>query len=156
MRGQYGSAGGARPSGAACAEHDEDRSARLFLCGRCRQQVLICSCCDRGQIYCAGGCAGAARQQSLREAGRRYQSSRDGRFAHAARNRRYRARQKIVTHHGSPTEAGDGLLAQSSAAIVKGAAGARIPPLTARHHCHWCARRCPAFVRQGFLRRRTR
>jgi hypothetical protein len=156
MCGQYGSAECARPSGAGCAEHDEDKSARLFLCGRCRQQVLICSCCDRGQIYCVDGCADAARRQSLREAGRRYQRSRDGRFAHAERNRRYRARQKIVTHQSSPPEAKDGLLQRSSAAIVNSAAGARIPPIAARHHCHWCGRRCPAFVRQGFLRRRAR
>jgi hypothetical protein len=24
---------------------------RCFLCARCHAQVLICSCCDRGQIY---------------------------------------------------------------------------------------------------------
>ena len=35
--------------------------ARLFLCQGCRVQVLICSHCDRGHIYCAEGCAGEAR-----------------------------------------------------------------------------------------------
>ena len=40
-------------------------SARLFLCAGCRMQVVICSCCDRGQIYCAGDCARRARRHSL-------------------------------------------------------------------------------------------
>jgi hypothetical protein len=44
-------------------------SARLFLCERCRALVLICSCCDRGQIYCANGCAEEVRRQSVRAAG---------------------------------------------------------------------------------------
>ena len=26
--------------------------ARLFVCARCKRQVLICSRCDRGQEYC--------------------------------------------------------------------------------------------------------
>jgi len=26
-------------------------SARLFNCARCRRQVVICSHCDRGNIY---------------------------------------------------------------------------------------------------------
>ena len=31
--------------------------ARLFLCARCRRQVLICSVCDRGQQYCGARCS---------------------------------------------------------------------------------------------------
>ena len=42
--------------------------ARLFLCARCQAQVLVCSCCDRGQIYCASGCAREARRQAQRAA----------------------------------------------------------------------------------------
>jgi len=42
--------------------------ARFFLCVRCRVQVLICSCCDRGQIYCADGCAQIARRERQRAA----------------------------------------------------------------------------------------
>lgn len=34
-----------------------DQSARLFLCACCRIQVLVCRQCDRGQRYCADGCA---------------------------------------------------------------------------------------------------
>ena len=63
--------------------------ARLFLCARCRRQVLICSRCDRGQQYCGAGCSDLARRESLRAAGRRYQQSRRGRHCHAERQRRY-------------------------------------------------------------------
>ena len=76
-------------------------TGRMFLCGLCRAQVVLCRRCDRGQIYCGRGCAGRARGEAQREAGERYQRSRRGRFAHAARALRYRARCKIVTHQGS-------------------------------------------------------
>ena len=36
-------------------------TGRFFLCERCRAQVLICSGCDRGQIYCTEACSAAAR-----------------------------------------------------------------------------------------------
>jgi len=81
--------------------------ARLFLCRRCAKQVLICSRCDRGQEYCGAGCATAARRESVRAAGARYQCTPRGRMHHAHRQRRYRARWRQrrdpekVTHHGS-------------------------------------------------------
>ena len=102
-----------------------DEPARRFLCARCRAPALVCSHCDRGQIYCAAGCAAVARLQSQREAGRRYQCSRPGRFVHAARTRRWRQRQALlavsaaraematpqsVTHQGSPLPASDAVL----------------------------------------------
>jgi len=71
--------------------------ARRFLCARCRTPVLVCSHCDRGQIYCASGCAAAARGERQRDAARRYQCSRRGRFNHAARTRRWRERQAVST-----------------------------------------------------------
>jgi hypothetical protein len=72
--------------------------------------VVICSDCDRGRIYCAD-CAPHARRRSLRQAGRRYQASGRGRTKHAERSRRYRGRQNKVTHHGSPADRTDALLA---------------------------------------------
>ena len=42
-------------------------SARLFNCARCRCQVVICSHCDRGNIYCGKRCSETARRQSQRE-----------------------------------------------------------------------------------------
>ena len=41
-----------------CGDADEAyATARLYLCARCQDQVLICSCCDRANIYCARECA---------------------------------------------------------------------------------------------------
>jgi len=75
------------------------------------------------------------------------------RIAHALRARRYRQRQKNVTHQGSPPAPPDDLLSEDQAA-------ANQPPSTGDFsrrppwHCHWCGNRCPDFVRQDFLRRR--
>jgi hypothetical protein len=106
-----------------------DEPARRFLCARCRAPTLVCSHCDRGQIYCAAGCAAVVRRQSQREAGRRYQDSLRGRFRHAARTRRWRERQALltvpvarsematppsVTHQGSPAPASDAVLSVPS------------------------------------------
>jgi len=98
-----------------------DGSARLFLCARCSAQVRLCSRCDRGQRYCTPTCSSLARKAAQREAGRRYQRSRGGRMAHAARSRRWRIRHhridplaaqtvagaNIVTHQGSPRSPAD-------------------------------------------------
>ena len=124
--------------------HMGDEPARRFLCARCRAPVLVCSHCDRGQIYCATGCAAAARQQSLREAGWRYQGSLRGRFRHAARTRRWRERQALlavsvarsemarpqsVTHQGSPLPASDAVLvAVPSTVAATVAPAASAPP----------------------------
>lgn len=132
----------------------DDASCRTFLCGRCRTRVFICSHCDRGHVYCFGGCARTARRQAQRDAGRRYQRSRDGRFAHAERSRRYRARRKIVTHHGSPRPPDDGLVGTDRTVAARG------PQLmtggSAATYCHRCGRRCSALVRQVLLRHRRR
>ena len=93
------------------------QTGRLFLCARCREQVVVCRRCDRGQVYCPSGCALAARRERQRAAGKRYQSSRRGRFVHARRRRRYRRRSyasgEIVTHQGSvAAPAGDLLQSQ--------------------------------------------
>jgi hypothetical protein len=37
------------------------QTGRLFLCARCQTQVLVCGPCDRGQRYCATGCADITR-----------------------------------------------------------------------------------------------
>ena len=87
-------------------------TARLFYCALCDTQVIICSKCDRGNIYCGDECARLARLESSRAAGKRYQESYKGRLNHAARQQQYRQRQqkkmaeknikiKKVTHQGS-------------------------------------------------------
>lgn len=129
-------------------------TGRLFVCVCCRTQVLICSHCDRGQIYCAAHCAQTARSHSIREAGKRYQTSRRGRFNHAERTRRYRARQKNVTHQGSLAPARDDLLAANSTIRAKAASNAICTRLSTRV-CDFCGRPCAQFVRTGPLRRRV-
>jgi hypothetical protein len=155
MRGEYRGNCGVRPRDVCQSAGGDAASARLFVCTGCRRQVLICSCCDRGQIYCAGNCAPHARRHSLRAAGRRDQTSRRGRLAHAVRARRYRARGKKVTHHGSPVLPPDGLLAPGSPMSASDAKASTDPPSPPTSRCHWCGRRCLALVRQGFLRRRV-
>ena len=154
MQGQYPGNHAVRPRGAWRSAHHDALSARLFLCAGCRAQSVICSCCDRGQIYCAGDCAARARHRTQRAAGQRYQTSRRGRLAHADRTRRYRARCKNVTHHGSPAPSPDDLLPPGSPAIASDAAIPEERPRRTTSHCHWCGRRCPEFVRREFLRRR--
>jgi hypothetical protein len=79
-----------------------EQSYRLYSCRRCAQQVRICRHCDRGHQYCAADCARVRRRESLRRAGVRYQLSYHGACRHAARQRRWRARQlQKVTHHAS-------------------------------------------------------
>ena len=75
-------------------------SHRLFLCGRCRRLVELCSRCDRGNHYCSPECAAAQRRDSVRRAAKIYQRTQRGAEKHAERQRRYRARQRIVTHQG--------------------------------------------------------
>jgi hypothetical protein len=157
MPGHYSSQCRARP----CAQLPRAATARFFLCVRCRAQVLVCSHCDRGQIYCAQGCALTARRDAQRAAGRRYQKSRRGRVNHAARAGRYRARQNNVTHQGSPPPRADDLV-MASAVVIAGkppsasaGEGARSPPphRSGNWSCHWCGCRCSPFVRREFLRR---
>lgn len=119
-----------------------DEPARRFLCARCRAPTLVCRHCDRGQIYCATGCAALVRQQSQRDAGRRYQGSLRGRFRHAARTQRWRERQALlavplarsemaapqsVTHQGSPTPTSDAVLV----AVPSPVAAAAVPAVSA-------------------------
>ncbi len=128
-----------------------DLPARRFVCARCRAPVLVCSHCDRGQIYCAAGCAATARRQSQRAAGQRYQDSLPGRFKHAARTRRWRQRKaalamspmspmpsaasvapcaaQSVTHQGSPTSASDAVLTLSPSMPAAAAAPAPAAPV---------------------------
>ena len=141
-----------------------DQSARLFLCACCRIQVLVCRQCDRGQRYCTDGCAGATRQALQRDSAQRYQRSRTGRFKHAMRTRRWRARQvalaNIVTHQGSQDGPSDAVLpatqtsalasTQPCSSTMSIAATAADRPHAWR--CHWCCAPCAALVRQGFIR----
>jgi hypothetical protein len=83
-----------------CGDDKHERtevSGRLLMCKLCRAQVVIGSCCDRGQVYCSGECAQNARRLSQREAGKRYQASPKGRLAGAARQGKHRKKQRCMT-----------------------------------------------------------
>ena len=144
-----------------------DQTARFFLCARCHEQVLVCRRCDRGQRYCARACSSTSRQTLQRQAAGRYQHSRTGRFKHALRTRRWRARQveqaKIVTHQGSHCPPCDALLPAAQPCAVAAqpctttttttiAATATADVLPNAWRCHWCCTPSPVLVRQGFLR----
>lgn len=141
-------------------------TGRMFLCARCRMQVVLCSRCDRGNVYCGSECSQYRRRDSIREAGRRYQASRAGRFAHAERARRYRARRKNVTHQGSVgASAGDllgaetttqqsPLLVGSSLATIEPGASQRATGIAGAPRCSRCGAMRAHAVRLGWLRRR--
>lgn len=129
-----------------------ERTARLFNCARCQRQRLICRACDRGQRYCGSACAQAARSTARRAAGARYQQSRPGRFTHAARQRRYRARRQKVTHRTSlAAPAGVSLPPSVPVSAVRAVSGS--PSRAVANVCYGCGRACSAYLRLGFLRR---
>lgn len=131
------------------AEGAVGHPGRMYACALCQREVLLCSGCDRGQRYCSVGCRQQARRASLRKAGRRYQDTRAGRFAHARRARRYRQRQEIVTHQASQA-------APMPATVVVDPAQAEVAQAaavtTAAWRCCRCGGTCLPTVRRGFLR----
>jgi hypothetical protein len=78
-----------------------DQPARLYLCARCRVQVVLCSRCDRGNRYCGRPCWHEARAEAQRQTAQRYQRSWRGRIAHAQRSRLWRERLAAREAHDS-------------------------------------------------------
>jgi len=128
---------------------------RLFNCALCRKQTRICSCCDRGNIYCSPGCSKAARKCAQHSAGKRYQNSRQGRLKHAARQGQYRQRLRAisekVTHQGSPIPHVDDLLPPELSEPATHPAPAKSDQL----RCHFCHQNRSDLVRLGFIQRRS-
>ena len=156
MQADHPADGGVRLRRVCDPGQSEPVSGRLFVCLGCRSQVIICRCCDRGQIYCSGDCSRRARRPSPRAASQRYQAGFPGRRTHAVRMGRYRARRQIVTHHGSPRPPADDLLPPGAAAIASDEVSPAERPQRSTSHCHWCGRPCLPQLRQGFLRRGDR
>jgi hypothetical protein len=76
---------------------------RLLFCAWCLMLVLICPWCDRGNTCCCREHARARRLESNRRAGAKYRRTPAGRENNAARQRRFRQRQRqTVTQQGSP------------------------------------------------------
>jgi hypothetical protein len=154
---------------------DMDRAARLFLCARCRDQVLLCTHCDRGQQYCSRACSSVSRRERRRESAKRYQCSRSGQLKHAARSACWRERRRArrqcgagrdvnkVTHQGCPDAGGDAsLLACDTPSACESPVEAESANDTALASagtlalavlvCRRCAQPLRPHVRQGFLR----
>ena len=131
-------------------------SARLYNCACCGQQVILCSHCDWGNRYCFDGCSKVARKESLGDAGRRYQNTRQGRINNAKRQAEYRIRQALseleppptvdkVTHHGS--EEGT-----PSASIEIDEQRGEECSFDSLYHCHRCGRVVDSYLRSGYSR----
>ncbi len=133
-----------------------ETSARLYNCARCHQQVILCSHCDYGNIYCFDGCAQEAKILSLREANKRYRESPLGRQNAARRQAEFRQRNRLeessdpssepspekkVTHQGSEEEPAPAPIASES---IEGDVG--------EYHCHCCGRPVDFYLRSGFIR----
>ena len=127
-----------------------ENTARLYNCARCHCQAIICSYCDRGNIYCSESCTQAARKESLRAAGKRYQRTRNGRSKHAERQRQYRSSCKKVTHQGSPGSPSNDPLPPRSETPAS-VATTEIEGV----HCHFCGRLCSDFLRLDYRHRTT-
>lgn len=122
-----------------------EHSARIFNCARCHSQVIICSCCDRGNIYCGSTCSQESRKESHRASDKRYQSTYRGRLNHAKRQTRYQERKrKIMTDHSSQKTPTSDLLQSETKERVNTICGNEI-------HCHFCGRICDSSLRVAFL-----
>jgi hypothetical protein len=146
-------------------------SYRLYNCARCAKQVRICRHCDRGNRYCAQGCAQQSRRDSRRRAAWRYQQSPRGACRHAARQRAWRSRHaQKVTHHGClasavafivsfiATTRPEGSHADASlrlrlrAAGLRAHSGERFNELAVQlSRCCFCGKPLPQFARFGAL-----
>ena len=131
----------------------ESSSARLFQCACCHVQLKICSCCDRGHVYCTE-CADHRRRDARRDASKRYQASLKGRLRHAARQRRYRERTRLrkekVTHQGCG-EADNVLASKNRSVTAKSITSASFIIKRATTVCDYCAQPCSPFLRREFL-----
>lgn len=120
-------------------------SGRLFNCARCHVQQVICRRCDRGQRYCTS-CAAPAYRDSRQAANRRYQGTPRGRACNAARQQRFRQRQRKVTDQGSQATA-------AAVSCVPSAITSSSPVVVAPYlACHFCGQACAPRLRRRWLR----
>lgn len=71
-----------------------ETKTRAFNCAWCQMPVSIPVNRDRGHMYCSPICSKLGRKKSLRAAGKRYQSTRIGKFKNAKRQHDHRVRKK--------------------------------------------------------------
>ena len=122
-----------------------NNTARLFNCACCRCQTIICTHCDRGNIYCGSTCAKKSRTQNHRIANHIYQKTFRGSQKHAARQRVYQSRQKQkVTDQGSALIPQNDLLPPTKNDTKK---------ITSEQiRCHFCKKVVLPYLRNGYLR----
>jgi uncharacterized caspase-like protein len=142
--------------------------------------VIICSHCDRGNIYCAGECAAQARKEKQAKAQKAYQNTPEGQRLHALRQQAYRQRQlQKVTHQSSQslvpydqlttpsqeeTTPNEPPLREPEVALSIGTAVNETLDVTKEdtvakkpvRHCHFCGCRCSEALRDVFLYRQNR
>lgn len=127
-------------------------TARLFNCKRCHRQCIICSHCDRGNIYCGPICARKSSAQNHRIANCIYQKTFRGRQKHALRQTHYRQRQKEkikkVTDGGSVYLPSRDLLPATENDTKK--------IMSEQMHCHFCGKKVSRYLRNDYLRYSTR
>ena len=124
---------------------------RLFLCACCRKQTVICSACDRGQIYSSPACSEPIRGSRVRDAGRCYQSSERCRANHAHCMKRYREGRARVAHQSPIFDPDDVALSAPVVQHFTPAPRANIQTSSSPWRCQVCKCICSAFVRLGFL-----
>jgi len=128
-------------------------SSRIYHCHHCHDLVIICHRCDHGQRYCANDCSKKARIASQKRASKKYQTSRGGRFNNAARQQRFRNRQKQkVTHHGSLQTPFHDVLPKQLTPPKSPMNNPKQPDIMC---CHHCGEACSPFLRDDFLRQRV-
>lgn len=141
-----------RPATRERGDSESSSSARFYLCVRCYSRALVCSSCDRGQIYCTPECAREGRKERQRSARQRYQAGTRGRAMHAERSRRFRARRRSVTDHSSRVAAPETLQAVSAAPPRR-----RSAFVGSQHFvCNGCACAVSEFFRRDTLARPKR
>src|ERR1700758_1629134 len=122
------------------------RTARFYNCVRCFRYTVICNKCDRGNFYCILNCSRQARILNHRKANQKYQSSLKGRKNHAARQKRYRDRQK--EKHKKVTDQGSSDLPSDDLLPSKPNEGKSQQPDAL--YCHFCGEPVSFFLRNGY------
>lgn len=125
---------------------------RRYLCPRCSAVCYICSCCDRGQIYCGKSCSADARTESLRRAGKKYRQSFVGALNNAARQAAWRARRAQKVTQRAPLRPPTPVMVEAAAVTTNGTRA-----VASGITCVVCGHVSPKdLVRLDFVRRRGR
>ena len=125
-------------------------TSRVYPCLNCNCQTIICSRCDRGNIYCKQ-CAPIMAIKTRQKANQRYQHTYQGRLKHAARQNRYRELIKHkVTYQGSKRISFCDLLNKKRKCVITNFASDK-KRKSKDVFCHYCGEHCSAVLRDDYL-----